>query len=100
LNGTEIDDHQLPNRSGVKFRASGQSFRLHATEADRASRYSVRRRIVRLTFATDLLRSFFVARLLLTALIAHNTLILEAVGRWRRHSRLPAVLAALILLAL
>jgi hypothetical protein len=47
-----------------------------------------------------LLRSLFVARLLLPALITGNTLILRAIGRWWRHSRLPAMLATLILLAL
>jgi hypothetical protein len=54
------------------------------------------RGIVPIIFAADLLRSFFIPRLFLPALVAHDALI----GRGERmpwHSRLPAMLAALVL---
>jgi hypothetical protein len=43
-----------------------------------------------------LLRSFFIPRLFLPALVAHNALI-GLGGRAPWHSRLPAMLAALVL---
>jgi hypothetical protein len=43
-----------------------------------------------------LLRSFFIPRLFLPALVAHNALIGRG-GRAPWHSRLPAMLAALVL---
>jgi hypothetical protein len=54
------------------------------------------RGIVPLIFAADLLRSFFISRLFLPALVAHDALIGRG-GRSSWHSRLPAMLAALVL---
>jgi hypothetical protein len=54
------------------------------------------RGIVPLIFAADLLRSFFVSRLFLPALVAYDALIGRG-GRSPWHSRLPAMLAALVL---
>jgi hypothetical protein len=54
------------------------------------------RGIVSPVFAADLLCSFFIPRLFLAALIAHNALIGRA-GRVLWHSRLPAILASLVL---
>jgi len=57
------------------------------------------RGFIRFALATDLLGSFFVAGLFLSAL-PHNTLIGWPTGRRSRHSSLTAMLAALILLSL
>jgi hypothetical protein len=53
------------------------------------------RGIVPLVFAADLLRSFFIPRLFLPALVALDALISRG-GRAPWHSRLPAMLAALV----
>jgi hypothetical protein len=50
-------------------------------------------------FPTDLLRSLFVPRLLLPAIVAHYALIRRPARSGSRHSRLPAMFTALILLA-
>jgi hypothetical protein len=53
---------------------------------------------ISVVFTTDLLRSFFVPRLL-PAIVAHYALIRRPARSGSRHSRLPAMFAALILLA-
>jgi hypothetical protein len=58
------------------------------------------RSITRLILTIDSLCSLFVTRLVLSAFVAHNTLIQGTAGRWPRHSGLTAMLAALILLSL
>jgi len=54
------------------------------------------RGIATFVFSTDLLRSFFIFWLFLPALVAHDPLVGRG-GSVFRHSRLPAVLSALVL---
>jgi hypothetical protein len=54
------------------------------------------RAIILTSFAADLLRSFFISWWFRSALVARNALVGRG-GRVLRHSRLPAMFAALVL---